>query len=158
MKYKVEWLNNLLKNINKSTDTALMKCWLYLESRLKEQMRKDSYDTWELASSITTRMIQPWLVEVWTNLEYAVIREYWRRPWKFPPLDVIAKWTARKGMITWWVNTWYDNLYYKDKWVVFVIARAIATRGIEWKHTFEKVYEREKDNIIDLFNKYFNQW
>lgn len=158
MKYKVEWLNNLINNINKSSDTALMKCWLYLESRIKEQLREDSYDTWALAESVSTRMLRSWLVEVWTNLEYAVIREYWRRPWKFPPMDAIAKRTARKWMITWGVNTWYDNLYYKDKWVVFVIARAIAMRGIEWKHTFENVYEREKDNIVNLFSKYLQEW
>lgn len=45
----------------------------------------------------------------------------------------------------------YDDLYYKDKGVVYVIARAISIRGIKGKHTFKNVLEREKKNVINLY-------
>jgi len=47
----------------------------------------------------------------------------------------------------------YDDLYYKDKGTVYVIARAIAKRGIKGKHTFENVINRERENIQKLYIK-----
>lgn len=158
MKYTVDWLDKLLNNVKKSADNALMYCWEYLEWKLKEQIREDSYNVWTLAGSINHRLLKEWVVEVWTNLEYAIIREYWRRPGRFPPMDVIASWAARKWMISWWVTTGYNNLHFKDRWVVFVIARSIALKWIEGKHTFKNVYEKEKKNIVTLFDKFMKQW
>jgi hypothetical protein len=39
-----------------------------------------------------------------------------------------------------------------------LIARAIATRGIEWKHTFRNVFNREKQNILDLYTDLMKKW
>ena len=158
MKYYIDenQLRKVVNEINKDCNKALLVCWEYLQGKLQEEIMIDSYDTWNLARSINYQLVKDWLVEVWSNLEYAIIREYWRKPWKFPPMNAIASWSARKGIISWWVTTWYNNLHYKDKWIVFIIARAIATRWIEWKHTFEKVYEREKNNIVKIFTNYMS--
>lgn len=161
MKYSVDsqTLNNVLKNVKRDNNKALWYCWEYLAWKLKEAVKEDSYDTWNFANSITWQKVRDWVVEVWSSLDYAIIREYWRRPWKFPPLDVIAQWTARKGMITWWVNTWYDNLHYKDRWIVFIVARAIAKRWIEWKLTFNRVFNAEKNNVYKFYVDYMKwQW
>ena len=61
-------------------------------------------------------------------------------------------------MITGGATQRYDDLYYKDKGTIFLIARAIATRGIEWKHTFRNVFNREKQNILDLYTDLMKQW
>jgi hypothetical protein len=153
MKYYVDEmsLKRVVNDINDKCNKALLYCWEYLQGKLQEEIMIDSYDTWNLARSINYQLVKDWLVEVWSNLKYALVREYWRRPWKFPPMDAISSWSARKWIISWWVTTWYNNLHYTDKGIVFIIARAIATRWIEWKHTFEKVYNREKNNIKDLF-------
>ena len=158
MKYYVDenQLKKVVNEINKDCNKALLYCWEYLQGKLQEQIMIDSYDTWNLARSINYQLVRDWLVEVWTNLEYWIVREYWRKPWKFPPMDAIASWSARKGIISWWVTTWYNNLHYKDKGIVFIIARAIAVRWIEWKHTFQKVYEREKENIKKIYLDYMN--
>lgn len=156
MKYSVDEkvLKNMIKKISWDCNKALMYCWEYLQSKLQEEIMIDSYDTWNLARSINYQLVKDWVVEVWSNLFYAVVRENWRKPWRFPPMDVIASWSARKKIIDWGVNTWYDNLHYKDKGIVFIIARAIATRWIEWKHTFEKVVNRERLNVIKIFRDY----
>lgn len=156
--YGVEWLDNVLNKLQKNSDKALLYCWEYLASKLQEQISIDSFDTWDLARSITYRKVSEWVVEVWSALEYAAVREFWRKPWKFPPLDALVWWTTRKGMISWWATQRYDDLYYKDKGVVFLIARSIARNGIEWKHTFEKVVEKERQNIIDLYTEYMDKW
>lgn len=158
MKYPIEWLDQAIKNIERSSDKALLYCWEYLAWKIKEQVAEDSYDTWMLANSITYRKVSEWVVEVWSALEYAAVREYWRQPWSFPPMDALVWWTARKWMISWGATQRYDDLYYKDKQVVFLIARSIARNGIQWKNTFEKVLERERQNIIDLYNEYMKKW
>lgn len=160
MKYSIDMtaLNKAINNIQNQSDIALEKCWIYLKSKIQEQIKYDSYDLWNLARSIESRKVRPWLVEVWSALAYAPIREYGRKPWKFPPMDALVWWTARKGMISWGATARYDDLYYKDKWVVFVIARSIARKGIRWKRTFENVLNRERENIKKLYIKTMQQW
>ena len=160
MKYSVDPkdINKLVKQIEKDSDDALMKCWLYLEGKIRDEMQRDSYDTWKLAESINTQRVSENKIVVWTNLEYALVREYGRRPWKFPPLQALVWWTARKGMITWWVTSRYEDLHYTDKGVVFLIARAIAVNWTQGKHTFEKVVKREEKNIIHLYAELMSKW
>ena len=50
------------------------------------------------------------------NLEYYRVMEEGRRPGKFPPLSAISAWATRKGI---------------PQGAVYVIARAIARRGIK---------------------------
>jgi len=156
MKYYAD-IDLMIKDIEKESDKALAYCWEYLASKISDEIERDSYDTWALARSITWIKDKDGIL-VGTNLEYTLIREYGRRPWRFPNLDALVGWTARHGMITWGATQKYDNLHYEDKGVVFVIARAIARNGIEGKHTFENVLNREKQNIIDLYSELLNQW
>ena len=160
MRYSIDQqaLNKAINDLEKKSDNALEYCGEYLQSKIQEQLKLDSYDLWNLARSVAVNKVRHWLVEVWSALVYAPIREYGRQPWKFPNLDALVCWTARKGMITWWATQRYDDLYYKDKWTIFVIARAIAKRWIKWKHTFENVLNRERDNIKKLYIQKMQEW
>lgn len=160
MRYNaVQGVDKFIKDLGDKTNKALLYCGEYLQGKLREQIEVDSYDTGNLARSITYRLVKDGEVEVGTNVEYATIREYGRKPGKFPNLDALVWWSARHGMITGGATKKYDDLHYKDKGVVFVIARAIALRGIKGKHTFENVYNAEKGNIIDIFNYFMKrQW
>lgn len=155
MKYRVDNIDKVIADVEKKSGNALLKVWMYLEQKIKKQVEKDSYDTGQLARSITTQKISDEKVVVGTNLEYALIREYGRRPWKFPPLQALVGWTARKGMISWWATSKFEDLHYIDKGKIFVIARAIARNWIKGKHTFENTINAEKDKLSDLFIKWY---
>ena len=152
MKYTVEGVDKFIKQLHIDTNKALLYCGEYLQGKIREQLSVDSYDTGALARSVTYRQVEDGVVEVGTNLEYAPIREYGRKPGRFPNLDALVGWSARHGMITGGATQRYDNLHYKDKGTIFLIARAIAVRGIKGKHTFENVYEQEKENVILLYS------
>ena len=156
MKYSIDQnaLNKFIKNTEKKSDRALMYCWEYLAGKIQEQMKIDSYDLGTLERSITWQKVRTGLVEVGSGLDYAVIREYGRQPWRFPPLDALVGWTARKGMISADKSARYDDLYYMDKGVVFVIARSIARKGIKGKHTFQNVLNRERKEIQKIYIDY----
>ena len=136
--YSTQDINILISQIEKWSELALMKCGL--------------------ARSINTRQVNKDEVQIWTNLEYALVREYGRKPWKFPPPQALVWRAARKGMINWWVTSRYEDLEAKDKGTIYVIARAIAQNWTPWKHTFENVMEREKENVGNLFQSYMNWW
>ena len=158
MKYYVENIDKVINSIENKSSKALKKVWTYLEWKIRKQMEKDSYDTGHLAESINTKQINNEKVVVGTNVEYALVREYGRRPWKFPPLDALVGRTARKGIINGNKTARFEDLHYEDKGKVFIIARAIAVKGIQGKHTFENTINAEKDKFSDLFIKYYNQW
>jgi len=157
MYYKIEGIENVIKEIENKSKKALGRCGDYLEEKLKDEVSKDSYDTWTLAWSINRQYQGDDTVIVGTNLNYAVVREYGRQPWKYPPFDALVGWGARKGMIQGWATTSYNTLSSKDKSTIYLIARKIKIKGIEGKHTFEKVRAREKRNVYDLFTKIM-QW
>lgn len=160
MKYGVvKGVDKFIRDVKRDANKALLYCGEYLQGKLREQIEVDSYDTGDLARSVTYRLVKDGEVEVGTNLEYAAVREYGRKPGTFPNLDALVGWTARKGMITGGATMRYDDLHYIDKGTVFLVARAIAVRGIKGKHTFENVYDQEKDNVIKLFNNIMaKQW
>lgn len=154
MKYTVDQqaIKRAVKNIQNKSDAALKYCWEYLAEKISLQLKEDSYDLWTLAWSIDYRLVRHGLVEVWSALAYAPVMEYGRQPGKFPPLDSLVGWVSRKHMIPEWNATKkYDDLYYKDKGVVYVIARGIARNGIKGKHTFENVMNRERKNIQKFY-------
>ena len=153
MKYTVQNIDKVIADVEKKSWNALYKVWLYLEQKIKQAVEKDSYDTGQLVRSINTQKISDEKVVVWTNLEYALIREYWRRPWKFPPLQSLVGWSSRKGIISWWATSRYEDLHYTDKGKIFVIARSIALHWIEWKHTFENTIKAEANKLTTLFIK-----
>lgn len=148
----------MINSVMKKSDKALMYCWERLANKISLQMKKDSYDLWNLTRSVTWQKVKTWLVEVWSPLEYAVVREYWRQPWRFPPPDALVGWTARKWMISWWATQRYDDLYYKDKWVIFLIARAIARKWIKWKHTFQNTLDKNRKQLQNIYIEYMQQW
>jgi hypothetical protein len=45
MKYRVEGVDNLIKEIENKEEKALVYCAEYLQNQLKEEIQKDSYDT-----------------------------------------------------------------------------------------------------------------
>ena len=153
MKYTVQNIDKVVVDVEKKWGNALYKVWLYLEQKIKQAVEKDSYDTGQLARSINTQKISDEKVVVWTNLEYALIREYGRRPWKFPPLQSLVGWSSRKGIISWWATSRYEDLHYTDKGKIFVIARSIALKGIQGKHTFENTIKAEVNKLTTLFIK-----
>ena len=153
MKYTVQNIDKVVVDVEKKWGNALYKVWLYLEQKIKQAVEKDSYDTGQLARSINTQKISDEKVVVWTNLEYALIREYGRRPWKFPPLQSLVGWSSRKGIISWWATSRYEDLHYTDKGKIFVIARSIALKGIQGKHTFENTIKSEANKLTTLFIK-----
>ena len=58
MKYTVEGLDKVLKNLKMESDKALEYCGEYLAGKLKEQVEEDSYDLGNLANSITYRKVK----------------------------------------------------------------------------------------------------
>ena len=157
MYYKIEWIDQRINQIQSKSKKALWKCGQYLEWKLKEEVEKDSYDLWKLAWSINRQYEGNDTVIVGTNLQYAVVRECGRQPWKYPPFNSLVGWSKRKGLITWGATASYNQLESKDKSTVYLIARKIKTKGIEGKHTFEKVWNREKETVFNLYSKYM-QW
>ena len=151
----------VVKKLAMTSDEALKKVWLVLEEAIKYELESDSYDTGNLASSVNTKLVRSWVVEVGTNLEYALAREHGRRPWKFPNLDAMAAWAGRKGIIQ-GATSKYDDLHYKDKGIVFIIARSIKENGTNWndnheksgKQTFKRVLARERSDLILLYRQY----
>lgn len=161
MKYTIDQqsLNKVLKNLENKSDKALKYCWEYLASKIKGQLKEDKvYDLWTLAWSIDYRLVKHGLVEVWSALVYAPIMEYGRQPWKFPPLDALVWWTARKWMIKGGATEKYNNLHYTDKWVIYVIARGIANKGIKWRHSFQTTLNKERKNIQQIYIDYMSKW
>ena len=153
MKYTVENLDKVIADVEKKSWNALYKVWLYLEQKIKQNLDKDSKDTWDLIRSVNTQKISDEKVVVWTNKEYALIREYWRRPWKFPPLQALVGWSYRKKIIKWWATSRYEDLHYTDKGKIYMIARSIAINWIEGKHTFERTIKAEANKLTTLFIK-----
>lgn len=162
MKYTIDQqaLNRAIQNIQNKSDKALEYCWEYLVGKIQEQLEKDKvYDLWNLAWSIDYKLVRRGLVEVWSALEYAPVMEYGRQPWKFPPLDSLVGWTSRKKIISPWNATKnYDDLHYKDKGKVYVIARGIANNGIKGRHSFETTLNNERKNIQKIYIDYMKKW
>ena len=149
----MENIDKVIADVEKKSGNALLKVWMYLEQKIKQEIQKDSYDTGQLARSINTQKVSDEKVVVGTNLEYALVREYGRKPWRFPPLQALVGWSARKGMITGWATSKYEDLHYIDKGRIFLIARAIAKNWIQGKHTFERTIKTEADKLSTLFIK-----
>lgn len=143
-----------MKKMEKTVDDALLHAGKYLEWRLKEKIAEKAHDEGGLWASVIARSSGRGKVEVWSDLEYAYVIEHGRKPWKYPNFDALVWWTARKWMHHGGKTAKYDDLHYKDKWIVFIIARKIMRDGTEPKHIFKKVKKREERNIISVFKKH----
>lgn len=155
MYYEVQGIERFVNTLKDRSKKALGQCWIYLENKLKDQLHEDSYNTWDLIRSVNSQMKGNDTVIVGTNLQYAVYREYGRKPWKYPNFWAIGKRTWSKKMTK---GSDYDSMSSKDRSTVFLIARSIKLKGIEAKMTFHKVRDREKKNIFYLFEEIMSQW
>lgn len=74
-------------------------------------------------------------------LEYAIIVERGRKPGRFPPRAPIELWARRVlGDASLW----------------FVVARAIARRGIAGKHIFEQAAQKGEGTVKRIWRKHFS--
>lgn len=151
--YQIKDLDKLLKKVSKDlinkSDKALLQAGLYLEGKLREGVKEDSYDRGEFARSINTRLTRPGVVAIGSNLIYAVTREYGRKPGTFPNFDAIAWWTRRKGMTN--SGSSYDGMSSEDRSIVYLVARKIKLQGTPAQYTFKKVFEREKQKTYQIY-------
>lgn len=144
------WINNKKVQSNKS----LIMAWLFIENRLKERVR---HDTWDLKRSITTERISQNHIRVWSNKVQAYIEERGRKPGKFPNLNALVWWAWRHGMISGLKTQGYDGLSSKDKWTVFLIWRSIARKWIEARWTFTKVWNQYRSTAIWIYLNNFKK-
>lgn len=139
---------NRINNKKIQSKKSLLMAWMFIESRLKERVR---YDTWDLKRSITTESVSQNHIRVWSNKVQAYIEERWRKPWRFPNLNALVWRAWRRGIISGNKTQWYDALSSKEKWIVFVIGRSIARKGIEAKWTFTKVWNQYRSTAIWIY-------
>ena len=75
---------------------------------------------------------------IYNPVKYSPIVNFGRRPGKMPPIDAIADWVIRKGLVA--------KARGKAKWdqrreavqIAWLIARKIAAKGIEGKHILDR--------------------
>jgi hypothetical protein len=72
-----------------------------------------------------------------TVATYGRVMEFGRAPGKFPPIAAIERWAARHGI--------------RGKGAAFLIARAIAKRGIKGKGFMRRGYNAARDKHIEGF-------
>ena len=75
---------------------------------------------------------------VGSNVEYAPYQELGTQPF-WPPVAALETWARRHGM------------------VAFLVARAIAQRGIRAKRFLQKAYNSNVNRINQLFNDYIRR-
>lgn len=150
------------KRVVDGTRRAMTKTALVGESRIKGIVQREAFDTGMLLRSINSVIDQlpnEMKMTIGTNLEYAYFIEFGRKPGKFPNLDALVGWTARKlkaqGINT-RVNVSFSQLqdlartggkratkqqqaYRAHLSAIYLIGRKIATKGIEQKLIFTRV-------------------
>lgn len=94
-------------------------------------------DRGRLRASITSEMdsaaVPKW-VQIGTNVEYAPYVHEGRPPGKFPPMDKIAAWAARKGL------------------PAFPVARAIARNGTKPRPFLTDALDESERRIRNIFD------
>ncbi|MDR3169769.1 MAG: hypothetical protein LBU27_08800 [Candidatus Peribacteria bacterium] len=69
-----------MKKMNARSNQALLKAGIYLEGKLKSMVAQEAYDLGQYAGSINTQLIRDGYVVVGTNVVYAPVIEYGRKP------------------------------------------------------------------------------
>lgn len=113
----------------------------------REAIANAPRDTAGLQRSIM-REVKPMMARVYTNLQYAPVMEYGRRPGgRMPPPEALAGWARRHGF---------------PQEALFVLARAIARRGIKGRFFFRKAHDAVERalpaRIQQLANEIERQW
>lgn len=144
-----------VKTFDNKVRQWLFKAWSYLQGKRVDWLKADlAYDTGDLIWSIATEFVDSKKVRVWTNKPQWYVIEYWRKPWRFPPLDSLVWWAGRHWFIRGNKTARYNELNSKDKWSVYVLARSISRKGIKPRQTFSRVYKQNADWIINVFSKH----
>lgn len=140
-----------IKVLENASNKALLKWWVYLQSKIQGKLRKWWYDTWDLVRSIQVKS-SPSIATVWSDRPQAFVAETWRKAWTFPNLDALVWRSRRKWMIQWRATWTYDQLDSKDRWTIFVIARSIAKKWIKWDYIFSSTLEENKEEIQKIYS------
>lgn len=74
-------------------------------------------------------------VAIFNPVLYASVLEEGRRPGKFPPIDEIARWVIRKGLVKGRRGASREKA---ARGIAFVIARGIARKGMKPRHILAK--------------------
>jgi len=154
----IKWNNKTLNQLETIQKNALIKTWMYLENKVKQDIKKTSYDTWDLLRSINTRLVRKDYVRVGTNRIQAWIMEYWRKPWTFPNLNALVGWAWRHWFHKWWITKSYNELDSKSRGKVYVLARSIKDNWIEARRPFRNTYDKENKKLIKIYQKYLQDY
>lgn len=109
------------------------------ETEVKTTARRDmGHTAASVGSEIVRGMGSEIIGKVGSNLEHAPFAlEHGRGPGGMPPVDIIEGWAARHGMVG----------------MGFVIARAIARRGVKAPRTMSKAVRKKSRAVVKAIEK-----
>lgn len=167
-----KWTADIEKKVREAVIRAAQRTALVGEARVRGIIEREAYDTGELLRSVQS-MIESLpneiAVKVTSSAAHAIDVEYGRLPGKWPNLDALVAWTARKlkaqGINT-RVNITFDALkamarsngkkatkqqqaYRAHLAFIFLVGRKIATKGIRQKLIFKRV----EDGLKEFFRR-----
>lgn len=143
-------LNHAIRNNLKRTaeDVALSQTATTFMKLLKHKVAKD---TGEHVRSIFVKKLRKGVYGIGSETPQAQIEEYGRKPWKYPPFDSLVGRTIRKlgkpGTATWT----YKDQPSETKTAIYFVARKIATKGIEAKHTYSNLLQQHAKRLVKLY-------
>ena len=147
-----------LQKVYQTPWKALYKTWLYLETKIKEEIKDEAYDTGDFLRSVNTRKVRENEVRVGSNHIQAWIMEYWRKPGKFPNLDALVWWAWRHWFHKDSRTKPYDSLSNEAKGKVYVLARGIARKWIKPRRIFRDTFERLKKDLNKKYQKFLKDY
>lgn len=156
------------KQLIKARDQSLYEVWLFLASKLKRKVKVDR-GLQRASITVNKRELKQGKITVGSNLIQARIEEYWREPGKFPQLDPLVWWTARKGFHKAGQSKKYNQLgknkRYTSKWklsaktkeelrakfITYRVWVGIAENGIKKTQVYSKTMQQQKERLEKLF-------
>jgi len=154
----IKWNEKFFREFRKRQKLALKKTGLYLETKIKEQVKDKAYDTWDFLRSVNSRLINEETVRVWSNRIQAWIMEYWRRPGKFPNLDALVWWAWRHWFHKDRKTKPYDALSNEAKGKVYILARSIAKKWIKPRRIFRDTFNKESKKLQEIYTKFLKDY
>lgn len=161
-----QYLQDVFSDAERGVYRAMVKTSMVGESRVKGAMEKEAYDTGRLLRSVTSqikKLPDELRLTIGSNLEYALAVEEGRKPGKWPNLNALVKWTARKLRqkgVNARVNVTFDQLKQMAKKknkgggastqakvarqhlsFLYLVGRKIAKKGIREKLIFKRIEE-----------------
>lgn len=167
-----KYIQELSKQVDAAVYRAAVRTGLVGESRVKGIMEREAFDTGRLLRSVTTQIIKgndQLRLLIGSNLDYALFVEEGRKPGKWPNVNDLVGWVARKLRkqgINARVNVTFDQLKQMAKSkkksgeissqakiarqhlaALYLIGRKIATKGIRQKLIFKRI----EDGLLRFF-------